>query len=304
MLILISFMLPTVRQLEFFIATAETGQISRAAAMANVTQSSVTIAIRRLEELLGYKLFRRRSHGMELTAQGEAFLRHSHSILAALHEAVGANHQEASSVSGIVRLAVTDTISGYYLPAVWERIMARHPNIQLEVIEASRPEIEEGLFQGQFDLGIALTSNLPNPERYEQRPVLSSPRNLWLAANHPLVMREDIAFADLTGENYILLTMDEHEATMQQVWSQFGFIPKLLFRSQSMEALRSMVARGMGVTILSDMVYRSWSLEGQRIVRKRLSDTIPNMDTGVFWPKQAPLKLAARAVVRCIYQVK
>lgn len=293
-------MLPTVRQLEFFAATAETGQISRAAALMNVTQSSVTIAIGHLEEQLGYKLFLRRSHGMELTENGENFLRHTHAILGALREAVDKKTHEASETAGTVRLAITDTVSGYYLPAAWERLAQRHPKIRLDITETSRASIEQGLLEGRFDLGLALTSNLPMRERYDIVPVLSSPRSLWLAANHRLARQDGIGFADLRDENYILLTMDEHETTMQQIWADYGFAPKIMFRSHSMEALRSMVARGMGITVLSDMVYRSWSLEGQRIVRKRLSDAVPNMDTGLFWPKQRKLDAASLATLRSI----
>lgn len=299
-LILISFMLPTIRQLEFFVATAETGQISRAAAMVNVTQSSITIAIRRLEDMLGYALFTRKSHGVELTAQGESFLRHAQAILSALHEAVEPPTEADSDISDTVNLAVTDTISGYYLPTVWLRLSRLHPRLKLVVTEASRAQIEDGLLTGAYDLGLALTSNLPNPDRYHLRRVMSSPRNLWLAANHPLAMRETVGFADLEDENYILLTMDEHENTMQNVWAEHGFTPNILFKSQSMEALRSMVAHGMGVSILSDMVFRSWSLEGQRILRKPLSDRVPNMDTGIFWLRQTPMRAASRAIVDCI----
>lgn len=64
--------------------------------------------------------------------------------------------------------------------------------------------------------------------------------------------------------------------------------------------LRSMVAHGMGVSILSDMVFRSWSLEGQCILRKPLSDRVPNMDTGIFWLRQTPTRPASRAIVDCI----
>ncbi|SNZ20376.1 LysR family transcriptional regulator [Cohaesibacter gelatinilyticus] len=297
-------MLPTIRQLEFFVATAEAGQISRAAALINVTQSSITIAIRRLESLLGYRLFNRKSHGMELTPQGEDFLRHANAILASLHEAIEAPKEIASDISGTVRLAVTDTISGYFLPVVWQRVAHDHPGLRLSVTEASRPQIEEGLFAGTYDLGLALTSNLPNPERYQLRQVLSSPRNLWVAANHSLADRETVSFAELNNENYILLTMDEHENTMRQIWEKYDFVPRILYKSKSMEALRSMVAQGMGVSILSDMVYRSWSLDGQRIVRKHLSDTVPNMDTGVFWPKENSTTTVTRALIKCICRGK
>jgi DNA-binding transcriptional LysR family regulator len=62
-----------------------------------------------------------------------------------------------------------------------------------------------------------------------------------------------------------------------------------------MEAVRSMVATGMGITILSDMVYRPWSLEGHRIDVKTVDDDIHTMDVGLAWKGEAKLSPAARA---------
>lgn len=59
--------------------------------------------------------------------------------------------------------------------------------------------------------------------------------------------------------------------------------PNVDYRSSSIEAVRSLVAAGRGVTILSDLVYRPWSLDGHRIVRRQLADPVPSMDVGLVW---------------------
>ena len=91
----------------------------------------------------------------------------------------------------------------------------------------------------------------------------------------------------------VFLTMDEHEATMSKLWQQHNFTPKIMFKSHTMEALRSMVANDMSVAILSDMVYRSWSLEGRPIVKKDLIENISSMNTGMTWPWGRKLSEAA-----------
>ena len=77
-----------------------------------------------------------------------------------------------------------------------------------------------------------------------------------------------------------MLTVDEASQTASRYWRPTGLRPNVMFTTSSVEAVRSMVADGMGVTILSDMVYRPWSLEGQRIELRNVAAEIPTMDVG------------------------
>jgi DNA-binding transcriptional LysR family regulator len=67
--------------------------------------------------------------------------------------------------------------------------------------------------------------------------------------------------------------------------------------ADSVEAVRSLVATGAGVTILSDMVYRPWSLEGDKLESREVGAQIPTMDVGLAWPKSAELSAPARAFI-------
>jgi len=101
--------------------------------------------------------------------------------------------------------------------------------------------------------------------------------------------------ADLAGEPFLMLTVDEAERSAMRYWQQTPHVPNVIFRTLSVEAVRSMVATGMGITILSDMVYRPWSLEGYRIDLKTLDDEVHTMDIGLAWKNKAGLSTAARA---------
>ena len=80
-----------------------------------------------------------------------------------------------------------------------------------------------------------------------------------------------------------MLTVDEASNTAQRYWNKTPYRPKVIFRTSSVEAVRSMVANGMGVSVLSDMVYRPWSLEGRRVEVVTLADPVPSMDVGLAW---------------------
>jgi DNA-binding transcriptional LysR family regulator len=95
---------------------------------------------------------------------------------------------------------------------------------------------------------------------------------------------------------YILITVDEAEQSTLRYWRKTGMEPNIAFRTSSMEALRGLVAHGFGVTILSDMVFRPWSLEGRRIEARPILDTVPQRDAGMIWLKGASLSAPATAL--------
>jgi DNA-binding transcriptional LysR family regulator len=92
-----------------------------------------------------------------------------------------------------------------------------------------------------------------------------------------------------------MLTVDEADKTTMRYWRASGMKPKVIFRTSSVEAVRSMVANGGGVAILSDMVYRPWSLEGDRVEAHSLHDHVPSMDVGLVWRRGAELSQGAAA---------
>jgi DNA-binding transcriptional LysR family regulator len=92
-----------------------------------------------------------------------------------------------------------------------------------------------------------------------------------------------------------MLTVDEASNTAQRYWNRTSYRPKTIFRTSSVEAVRSMVANGMGVTILSDMVYRPWSLDGRRVEVISLADRIPTMDVGLAWAANVEQNTAVSA---------
>lgn len=275
------------RHLKYFVATAESGQISRAANALSISQSAITTAIRDLEAELGANLFQRSAHGMEMTDAGREFLSSAQDILAKLEEAKNLTHRR-STIEGTITIAATYTVIGYFLPYHLDRLAHLYPGIEIKLSELNRESIEEGLLSNRFDMAVVLTSNLAHPE-IETETLLSSTRRLWVPRNHEFHKAGKASFAEIAEQNYIMLTVDEAAHTTMKYWSTTGFQPKVKLRTASVEAVRSMVANGQGVTILSDMVYRPWSLEGKRIGTASTILDIPSMDVGLAWRKGTEL---------------
>ncbi|ATG47937.1 LysR family transcriptional regulator [Celeribacter ethanolicus] len=271
------------RQLKYFIATAELGQVSRAASELRISQSSITTAVRELEQDLDVILFVRTAHGMELTPPGRELLGAAREIMEKVEMARNVV-QSHSEIEGTINIAATYTVIGYFLPYHLDRLNHRFPKLDIRLSELNRESIEEGLITNRFDMAVLLTSNTANPE-LETQTLLRSQRRLWVPQNHPLQLKGLATFAEIAEEDYIMLTVDEAAHTSMKYWGPTGLSPKIKLRTSSTEAVRSMVANGQGVTILSDMVHRPWSLEGRRIGTVTTDLEIPSMDVGLAWHK-------------------
>jgi DNA-binding transcriptional LysR family regulator len=186
-------------------------------------------------------------------------------------------------------------VAGYFLPAVLARFRRLFAGVQVELHEMHRVEIEERLIDGSIDLGMVLISNLTREAQIDTDLLIQSRRRLWLPSNHPLLHAKAVMLRHVAPEPYIMLRIDEADETAMRYWHRARLQPNTVFRTSSVEAVRSMVANGQGVAILSDMVYRPWSLEGGRIEARSLNEPVPSMDVGLAWKRAAEVNRAAQA---------
>jgi DNA-binding transcriptional LysR family regulator len=284
----------TIRQLRYFVAAAETGQLSMAATREHVSQSAITNAVHSLEEELGVRLFNRLPHGVSLTAEGQDFLSSARHILDSVRDAMHKPRFHASGLQGTVRIAASYTLLGYFLPELLARFRASYPDVEIDLQDLDREEIEDAVLRGEIDLGVVILSNISKRERFGHAILVRSRRQLWVAPTHPLAAISSPSLGDIAKYPYILLTADEGEKSALQCWKANRLEPNIGFRTSSIEALRGLVAHGFGVTILSDMVFRPWSLEGKRIEARPILDTVPHMDTGMIWHKDGPITMQAK----------
>jgi len=275
----------TLRQIKYFIAAAETGKIAGAASMLNISPSSITESIKELENITGVSLITRHRRGINLTFDGYRFLQHCYNINASVSDAEYALKNSFTDISGNLSMGVTITVAGYFLAPLLARFARTFPHIRVKLLEYPRDKIEEMLMEGKLDLAVLLVSNV-NHLDFSTETLVCSKRRLWTSVNHTLSSKENITLKDISQEPYIQLMIDEAATTHMNFWRKYNSTPKIIFRTESIEAVRSMVAARSGVTILSDAVYRPWSLEGDRIEAHELKDDIPTMDIGLTWSKR------------------
>ncbi len=111
---------------------------------------------------------------------------------------------------------------------------------------------------------------------------------------HSLISVDGISIDDVAKEPLIMLTVDEIEENTGKLLAALGARPHVAFRTRSVEAVRSLVATGAGVALLPDLVYRPWSLEGDRIESRDVSGSLPIVQIGMVWRKGSSLPQSAR----------
>ena len=273
----------TLRQIRHFIAVAETGSISAGAQAVFVSQSSLTLAIQQLETEIGVRLFERHAKGMNLTHQGHQFLRQSYLILATVDNAKRSLQLGTESLTGKLTIGVTSLVAGYFLVELLKRFKSAYPNVTIQVVEDERPYIEHLLVSGEIDIGVLILSNIEDRDALQTEVLMHSPYRLWLPPLHPLLEHESISLADVAKQPLIQLNADEMDVHARRIWARAGLKPEIAMKTASTEAVRSLVAAGMGVSILPDMAYRAWSLEGNMIEARKLADLLEPLDIGLAW---------------------
>jgi len=273
----------TLRQFRYFIAAATTGQFSTAAISEHVSQSAITNAVQSLERRLGLRLFDRLPHGVALTPEGQVFFHHAMHVMDAVNDAMNHAMLQPQAVQGTIRLAATYTVLGYFLPDLLSRYKRSYPNVEIDLIDMERHALEAAVRDGSVDLGVGLLSNLEDRSGFGSHTLVRSRRRVWTSADHPLSRQPAVTLEEIAQHPYILLQVDDAEAAAMRHWPDGGRSLKIAMRTASIEALRGLVAYGFGVSILSDLVYRPWSLEGKKIIALPIVDAVAPMEVGLIW---------------------
>lgn len=187
------------------VATADTGNISRAAERVGITQSGASQAIAQLEASLGLQVFTRSRKEVAVTALGEQVIDHARAMLSHL-ESIRALADDSQGLSqGRIRLGSFPSVISTLLPPLLHGFRQRHPGIEVVALEGTDEEVEEWLSRGAIDLGVVM-----NPATHRQALILGHDR--WMAllpGTHALSRRASsrgVALAELADEPFILAT--------------------------------------------------------------------------------------------------
>ncbi|GBR54151.1 LysR family transcriptional regulator [Neokomagataea thailandica NBRC 106555] len=242
----------TLEQLKVFLAVAEREHMTAAAQAMNMTQSAVSSAIAALEGRHGVKLFHRVGRGICLTEAGRLFAVEARAVLARADAA----EQALASLSGLhygtLKIVASQTIAGYWLPAVLAAFRGRYPRIAVEVLVGNTEQAAQHVLDGRVDLGIV--------EGQVNEPALAS----WPVGEDRLVLVQNTATTEtidalwLSKARWVMRESGSGtRSSLDRALMQQGVVPESLDISlvlPSNESVRTAVEAGGGVAALSFFV--------------------------------------------------
>jgi LysR family transcriptional regulator, benzoate and cis,cis-muconate-responsive activator of ben and cat genes len=251
-----------IRQLKYFIAVAEEGNISRAATRLHISQPPLTRHIQTLEEDLGVQLFKRTNWGVELTQAGRLLLEHARNIKAHVELATHQAQQVSKGQLGRLEVGVYGTAMLNVIPRILARFSASHPDVELALQSAPKSQQLEALTQGRIQL--AFDRNLKESDEIAVELVDREPVILALNKNHPLASQESIRVPQLKG-HALIGELGQTYPRHAHLFQRHGFQPSFTQYAADMISAAILAASGFGISFapasmatlqLPDLVYR------------------------------------------------
>lgn len=281
--------LPTIRQLQYLSAIAETLSFKKSADVCLVTQSTLSAGIKDLEVLLDAQLVERTKRKVMLTSLGHEVLSRGRKILDLAVEITDIVSQSGEPLSGPLRLGVIPTIGPFLLPRILPALNRQFPHIDLKVQEGLSADLVERLGRGQLDvLLLAFPYEAPD---WEYEIISKDPFIFAEPLDDQCQEGAGITLAEVENESRRMMLLEDghclrdHALTacrLQNVDRGFS--------ATSLQMITQMVAGGFGCTLLPAMALEAGVSQGLDINLRLITDAAPHRDIGLAWRKSAARK--------------
>lgn len=240
----------SLRQLTYFLATANHESVLRAAQALNVSSASISTAISQMEEFLQAQLFiRRHARGLVLTSAGQDLAAHARNILLHAREIESVAQRGSYRAVGRLSVGCLSTVAPYLIPLVLKELKDKHPDIELRWRQDRHEALLDGLHSGSFDLIIVYDYDIPTT--LHASPLRSMPIQVVLPTGHPLASSQTCSLSDLVSLPMVLLDQPRTRDYFLSLFGSSGLSPTIAHRVDSFEMVRSLVANGFGFALLN-----------------------------------------------------
>lgn len=249
----------TIRDLEIFLAVAESGSMSRAAEKLYITQPAVSLAISALESEFQVRLFERLGRKPRLTNTGKGLVRHAKHLLSSHQTTLDYLNEEAENHH--IRIGATATIGSNLISKIVIDLNKNFPTLQHEVIVANTHIVEEQLLVGQID--IALVEGRIHSPDIVTSAVLQDSLVLICSPKHPFFGRSSVSIRELHNQPMIL--REKGSGTRAQIEEQFRLHDvtcNAIWDCHQFSAIIDAVRHGLGVSILSERLVQQERISG------------------------------------------
>jgi LysR family hydrogen peroxide-inducible transcriptional activator len=291
-----------IHQLEYLTAVAEEGSISRAARRVGVAQPSLSQQVKKLEDELGHRLLDRLPKGVVPTEAGRQLLEHARRVLAEIADARRRIGDTPGLVTGSLAVGAIPTMAPFLLPDVLRRFARRHPNVRLTVVEDVTDRLLGALERGEIDVAVLSAAHAPATVHVDR--IAREPLRLLLPAKHPLGQSPAkrrtrpeapaVPWRAMADERMIVLQeMHCLAGQVSRFCDRTGVRPPVFMRGAQLSTVAAMVAAGLGVSVVPEMMCRAATWPGCAI--RRIAGESPTRDICLAWSLLRYRTNAARA---------
>ncbi|MEW2252807.1 LysR family transcriptional regulator [Streptomyces sp. NPDC006975] len=294
----------TLVQLRYFLVAAERGSMTEAAAELHIAQSAVSAAVYNLERDLRVQLFiRRRGRGLTLTPAGERLRQQARDLLARAREVEREARGEGETLSGPVAVGCFVTLAPLYLPSLFSECTRRHPGIQIEVLEDEADQLVHALTSGRIDFALTYGLGLAAEPELRSETIALAPAYVIVPADHALAGQGSVELAELSAEPLVLLDLPHSRDYFRSLVAATGTAPDVRYRTRSYETVRSLVARGLGYSVLNQRPATSRTYGGGEVAELELRDGGPALEVKIATLGGVTQTARARAVMDLLREI-
>src|SRR5512145_83923 len=286
------------RDLSYFLACIDDGHLTRAAKRLHVAQPTLSHAIARLEQETGEPLLERPRKGRPRvlpTPAGKLLEQRARRALGEVQAFSDYLSALRGVVRGQVRIGSMQTLNSTLVPRPLARFALDHPEVQMSLHTLAAEAIPGALAEGHIDVGLIAGAPAVVLEGLEVRRLCIEEFVAIVRCDDPLAKRRSVPMRQLADRGFVMvLTGTFTNGLIVEACRKAGFVPRVLLRLESGEAIREVVRAGLGITILPEghLGKRDPSLRAVR-----LTQPTPKREVHVAWHEHTPLSAAARAFV-------
>jgi DNA-binding transcriptional LysR family regulator len=270
----------SLKQIEYFVATAECGSITAASARMHISQPSISAAISGLEQEFGIQLFiRHHAQGLSMTPQGQRLLREAKVLLGQADDLQAAAAEISSRITGQLDIGCFLTLYPLLVPELLQAFKQRHETARIDAVADDHAGLIGRLRRGEISL--ALLYDLELPADVEFQRMAAVPAFAFVAADHPLAGRGEIHLCELIDEPYLLMDLPVSRDYFLSLFHQVGLTPQIAGRFSHIDVIRSLVARGAGYALANAQPRNRSSLDGHALSYLKLKDDLRPLHHGI-----------------------
>jgi DNA-binding transcriptional LysR family regulator len=283
-------LLVTVDELRWFLVLADTQNATRAAALLNITQPTLSRALRRIERQVGALLFDRSRQRLHLNAQGEVFRLHARRALEEISTAGDAIAAMLGPAPGSIRLSFLHSFGTWLVPDLMRDFGAANPDVRFLLHQDSADAVITAIRDDRAD--IAITSPRPRDPLIGWMPLLDEPLVLVLPLLHPMAQRPSLRLVDVAGEAFVAMQPAFGlRQTTDAMFHRRGITQSVKLESAEIATIRALVATGLGIAIVPGGPHTPRSAD---LAVVPLTDDDAFRSVGLVWHADRELSHAVR----------